>query len=243
MIRRYKRRSRLFRKEGQRYIRQSAVFVVLTILLAIAVLFWGIPSLIKLAIFLGELRGSRETVSGEDMIPPPPPILQPLSDSTNSATLRIEGFAEEGSIVILTINGRQVSETITESDGEFLFDTVALAEGDNTVSAQAVDNSGNQSQPSSSLRVNLDRTPPSLTLTEPMPGSTFVGPSEQDIVIRGSSEPGVTLTLNGMFVILSQTGEFSTRLRLTEGENTIVVTARDRAGNETNQEQVVNFIP
>ena len=241
MARRRKRSSRLTRRTGKRYARQSALFTVLTILLLIALLFWGIPSLIKLSIFLSDLRSSAQPISGEDTIAPPPPVIQPVAGATSSAAIRVEGFAEEGSTVVLSINNKDAYETLAESDGEFLFDNVRLNIGENRIVARAIDIAGNESRLSSVLSVLYDSDAPDLVVESPVDGSSYFGPREQNIRVNGSSEPGAMVRVNGSFVILSLKGTFTYTVPLEVGENTITVVAQDKAGNETVETRTVTF--
>ncbi len=242
MTRRRKRTySRLSARERKRYTRQTVLFSFLTILLIIAIIVWGIPSLVKVAIFLGDLRSSSQPISGEDTIPPPPPVFQPILDATNSAQIRVEGFAEEGSTVIISVNNSEVAEVIVESDGEFLVNNLELEGGENRISASAIDSSGNKSHPSSTHRVRYDANPPTLEITAPENRSTFYGQQERITQVRGSAEPGSQVLINDSFVILSQDGSFSHNITLETGENTITVIARDRAGNEIVEKIKVNY--
>lgn len=243
MVRARRRASRLTRKEGRRYTRQSIMFIFLTVLLLVALLFWGIPALIRLAIFLGDLRSSSQPVSGEDLLPPSPPILQPLPESTSSAILLVDGFAEEGTTVTLNLNGIQILEVVAGNEGDFLFSRVDLVEGENRIEAYATDQSGNRSQPSTPYLIDLDTTPPSLTVDEPQDGKVFIGSREQLIRVSGKADPEMTIEVNGSFLILAHDGSFSTTLRLTSGDNQIRIVARDRAGNQTQESRTVTFEP
>jgi hypothetical protein len=75
MAKRSRRFSRLARKEEVRSLRQAFFFGILTIVFLLLLIFLGIPALIKMAIFLGEIRSSSTPVKTEDLLPPAPPIL------------------------------------------------------------------------------------------------------------------------------------------------------------------------
>ena len=238
---RFHYRSRLSRKEGQRYARQTFIFSFLTLLLIAVLLFWGIPSLVKLAVFLGDLRSSSQPVSSEDAVPPTVPILRPSAPATNSATLRISGFSEDGTTVVLSINGSDTHEVLVEANGEFLFDSVSLQPGENTISARSVDKAGNASRSSADVRVIYDNALPSLTVDSPQDRASFVGSSEKVLRVSGTSESDSVVRINGLFAILSTEGGFSSSLTLSPGDNTITVTASDRAGNETVVTRTVSY--
>lgn len=241
MVRRKARYSRLTKREKKKYTRQTLLVGILTLFLIIAIIFWGIPSLIKVAIFLSDIKSSTQPISGQDSLPPPPPVLQPLMEATHSATIRVEGFAEEGSTVILSINASDAYEVLVESDGEFLFNKVQLNEGNNKISARSIDAAGNESRSSFSYNVLNDSIPPELTVTSPEDGKTFYGQSEKNIKIQGNVEEDSRVRINGSFVILSQENEFSSPFTLSQGENIINIVARDNAGNENIETRTVTY--
>lgn len=224
--------SRLSARERRRYARQTVLFTFLTIILIAAIVIWGVPSLVKVAIFLGDLRSSSQPISGEDTIPPTPPVLQPLSEATSSPTMRLEGFAEEGATVIVSVNNAKKAEMVVESDGEFLFNSLRLEDGENRISAVAIDDAGNESRPSSTYRVTYDAFPPNLELLSPKDSSSFYGASEKIVQVTGITDTDATVKVNDKLVIVGQDGKFSHNLELSNGENEITVIARDRAGNE-----------
>ncbi|GBC74831.1 Bacillopeptidase F [archaeon HR06] len=84
---------------------------------------------------------------------------------------------------------------------------------------------------SSSITVNVDNTPPIITITSPTDGKTFYVSS---ITVEGSvtdNSPTVkSVTIDGKSVDLVA-GGFRSSIILSEGRNTITVTATDEAGN------------
>jgi bacillopeptidase F len=84
----------------------------------------------------------------------------------------------------------------------------------------------------SSYAVTLDRTPPKLTIAVPQPDATV---DAANVVVRGSTEAGATLSINGRSVIVLPDGSFTDSSNATAGPLVITVVARDRAGNETTE--------
>lgn len=242
MSRRYKPTySRLHRKQGKKYARQTALFTLLTIAVLVVVILKGIPALVKVAVFFGDMRSSTQPIAGTDDVPPPPPTLLPIADATFSASIRVSGYAEEGATVVLYINGRKTSETIVENNGEWLFNSVPLESGVNNLSAYAVDLAGNKSGSSKSYSVVQDNEAPLLEVSSPREGNKYYGESEKNISLSGQAEPGSVVHVNLNLVIVAADGSFTHKLSLQDGENLIRVTARDKAGNETTLEIKVNY--
>ena len=75
--------------------------------------------------------------------------------------------------------------------------------------------------------VVYDKTPPKLKLNIPDNFET----SEKQIEIKGETEANTILKINSIPIVVLKDGTFSTTLTLKEGENKILITAKDKAGN------------
>ncbi len=76
----------------------------------------------------------------------------------------------------------------------------------------------------------LDDTPPFLVVNAPQDGLLITQP---EFSVRGATEPGATVTVQGEPAEVDANGGWSRTVPLTLGENLISVVATDRAGNET----------
>jgi hypothetical protein len=139
---------------------------------------------------------------------------------TNRSLLAVSGFMEPGCRVLL--GG---SEVRTERDT--FGGTVVLGEGENLVTATALDRAGNSNP--SSVRVRLDTLPPSLAVLWPPDGFRTNMPM---VAVNGTMEPGSSVTVNGRQVALTgEPGTFRTAIALPRESNLIAVDAVDPAGN------------
>jgi len=116
---------------------------------------------------------------------------------------------------------------------------VVLSAGPNLVEARAWDLAGNPSAVDS-VTVTYDATAPSLLLGSPQDGSVVSGAT---VLVSGTTEPGTTLTVNGLVAAVAPDGSFSFRIALIEGENVITATARDPAGNSATLTSSVTYAP
>lgn len=86
-----------------------------------------------------------------------------------------------------------------------------------------------------------DTTPPVPPRIEPLPEAT----KELRVEIKGSTEPGVsvTLKLNGKEeeVLSNNAGEFNYTFALNDGENTISAFSRDASGNESQKTEAIHI--
>jgi len=95
----------------------------------------------------------------------------------------------------------------------------------------------------SSQTVDTDDTnPPAPPRLQPLPSAT----NNQQIEIRGSTEPGATIVIyannKANEVLANKEGEFSYSFSLVDGENTILAMAKDSSNNESEKSEVLKTI-
>lgn len=124
--------------------------------------------------------------------------------------------------------------------------TDALDDGNHDISIQVSDNDGNQCSAVTST-FKVDTVPPVLTVSTPTDNLIT---NQASVTVSGvtndatSSPVTVTITLNTVdqgAVTVESSGAFSKELTLTEGSNTIVVTATDSAGKSSEVTRTVKL--
>jgi hypothetical protein len=105
-----------------------------------------------------------------------------------------------------------------------------LSPGTNDLIVRVTDRAGNPGR-TFEYKVVRDATPPSIELTEPIDGQVT---SASWLTVRGTTEPGATVRVNGRSVATRSDGSFTTRFPLDEGPNAISIAAMDGFGNEAN---------
>lgn len=122
----------------------------------------------------GNLVGVTPSMSFDTLAPSAPfLVLSPASDTgptgdglTSTALPTFEGLAESGSIVTLYDSQGAVVASTVAVNGQFSVEPfVALAQGDHTITARAVDSAGNESPSSTSLNLTIDTTAPTVAIT------------------------------------------------------------------------------
>jgi hypothetical protein len=148
-------------------------------------------------------------------------IASPQEDQlVNLSLLTVSGFMEPGARVFIC-----GSEATTDRDR--FTGGITLVEGQNIITAAAVDAAGNTN--SSSVTVRLDSTPPMLELRSPDDGLQTRSPT---IEVFGIMEPGSDVYINGRQVAPGdEPGAFRTTISLTKAITSVRVDAVDRAGN------------
>ncbi|MCE9670034.1 DUF6531 domain-containing protein [Myxococcus stipitatus] len=182
---------------------------------------------------VGNTREARRTFF-IDIGPPTVTIHQPANGLvTRAAQVAFEVEVSDGSSVDHVEVG---GELLTRGEDGRWRRNVSLAEGVNQLVVNVLDQAGNTT--SKSVTVVRDSVAPVLSLVSPSEGARVGGLS---VKVRGSvsdSTP-VTLSLNGAPVTLAADGStFETDGALVQGANSLVLVARDAAGNE-----VVKTVP
>ena len=110
----------------------------------------------------------------------------------------------------------------------------------NIVAKTVVDNK--ESDPSNTITTILKSAPPSLNLFSPSDNQSFS--KDQNMTeVKGTTDPDVKVTVNGLWAITDSNGNFEYSLPLQNGENTIKISATDLAGNKTEKEVKVTYSP
>jgi len=193
---------------------------------------------IQSAVPLLQGRGSIDLPAGGSTSIGAAPIADSLPAYTRDPQLQLTGkvpsFAvQAGRSVQFVLNGAVVSTTLLDPSGAFNA-TLALKEGLNSIGVALI--ADRDVVAVSTYSVVLDRTPPTMTVTQPATGSTV---DAKNVVVIGTTEPGSTITVNGRIVVITPEGGFTDSFPATPGSVPITVVARDRAGNETTQKLTV----
>ena len=177
----------------------------------------------------GPLSASVSTIL--DRVAPAAPVLDALPELTNIVTHIVSGTAEPHATVLILRDGAELATDIAHDDGTFTAE-VALQEGENNITAIAVDRALNEGPASTITRVVLDTIaplPPDLSTTP-----SYTNDDTPDIT--GTTEPGAKVeVLSGTTVLATadadDAGAFTATVALTGRETVIMARATDRAGN------------
>lgn len=218
-----------------------AILGVTTLVILVILFFWGLPVLARFAGILTFFTSRDELRSGGDVVPPFPPRLEGIPTATNSAQIKLVGFAESGSTLEIFLNGALAQKLLIDANGKFDIDNFNLTYGENKLQLKATDRAGNSSSISEQLIV-FDNTPPNLELSEPKSGSVFFGQNNL-IKIAGKTDPATTVLVSGFWAIVDQEGKFTLPYPAQPGENNLEIIAQDAAGNQTKQNLIIYYNP
>jgi MYXO-CTERM domain-containing protein len=175
-------------------------------------------------------QSNTNTFTVDATIPAAPVITGPANNTvTTDNTPPISGTAPPNSTVTVIIDGTPVGNTTSDAAGNWTFTpTAPLAEGPHDITAITTNNVGNTSPPSNTVRIIIDTGVPDTTIVSGPSGNTE---STSATFTFSSNEAGVTYecSLDGAsYVPCSNPAIFAD---LAEGEHTLLVRARDAAGN------------
>lgn len=235
--------SRLASVEERRNTRNAIVLALLTVVVGLALFFFGLPFLGKFTALISGLKKNKTPASAiNDTTPPAPPQFDTFSEFTNKNKVTLTGRAEPGSTVRISFDGQSQEIQADTENGNFSFDE-NLVNGENDFLATAKDSSGNVSQPTQMLKITFNNKPPSLTITTPSDGTQFYGSNQRQVTINGKTDPASQVTINDRIVFVEDDGSFQYTISLSEGENKFSVKSTDQAGNTTEKSITLNFTP
>ncbi len=229
--------SRLARKQQKDATKQTYLFIGGSIIVLLVVIFFGIKVVFGLSSVIGERFQKKSQIATEQKLVPTAPIFSQDFEATNSARVTVSGVTDPKTNVELFQNDESKTTGVSDDEGKFSFEVV-LIKGENKFAAQAIGDSGAKSPMSDVFPVSLLTDPPGLSITSPKDGDTV---GNQLTPITGTTDKGAKVTVNDLFSIVDDKGNFSYGFNFSNGDNKIKVVAIDAAGNKTTKEITVKF--
>ena len=233
------KRSRLNRATNEQITKKTVVLGLTTVVLAILVIFFGLPLLIKFSVFLGQGKSKNQTDTEVKKLPPVAPRLVIPYEATNSGQIKITGFAEAKVKVELFKNEASMGTTEVTENGDFAFENLSLDEGENSFTAMASTEQNGSGDDSSPVVVVYDTKAPELSVTNPSEESLNVDYADFDIV--GKTESGSSISINNRIATVDNDGNFKLKWQLNTGKNELEITATDLAGNQTKKKVTITY--
>ena len=182
----------------------------------------------------------QEVIKPSDEIQPP--SIDALPVATPSARIKVTGKSDyPNGEVELHVNGSLYDVKGLDDKHIFEFDDVLLNDGDNLIKAR-LSIGDKKSDFSEEKRVSYTKKAPKLELSFPQDRQSFTK-ADQQINVRGTTDPENSVNVNGFVAIVDSVGNFAYNLNLHEGENKIMISAKNSAGNTTDKEIIVSYSP
>lgn len=233
--------SRINRRRERQSKRQLIIFSSVLVVLLVVMLTYGA----RVIEFIGNttflIRGE-EPADNSQNTPSVlhPPVLDSIEDATSENTVSVSGLVTDagGRVKFYVNNTLQKEEEIEGSEFEI---RIPLEVGENKINARHVKDE-QESKFSNTLTIFYTNESPEVDISFPDNGAEFKK-GDQQIEVRGTTDPENTVTVNGFRAVVDRVGDFSYYLQLDEGENRIEVVARNKAGLESREEITVRFSP
>lgn len=229
--------SRFVRKEQKKLARQTILLTLLAVVISVVFVFVIVPQVVRLFFSVLDSDTGLEVT---DTIPPQPPALSGLPTATNSGQVRLQGFGEASSDVVIVLNGAQDTTVSTDETGKFEYE-ISLEDGDNEVTLFGQDAAGNESISTKPYVIYVDTEAPTIDLEAPTNDQVIELKKNQLTTVKGKTESKAKVFVNGRLTLANTEGEFSTTHLLAEGTNEILIRVVDVAGNSTEQKINVTF--
>lgn len=243
---RYSSSSKFKPRSVRRMEKNSKRNLVITGLVGVLVLFflitWGLPAIIGGLSVFNVFKPKEEVKSVLEDPAIAPPVLNIPYEATNSAEIRISGYATADSKVEIYIDDELKTVAETSLDGDFKTDPIELSMGTNNIYGKTVESEDRKSLASKTIRVIYNNEKPKLEISEPGDGTKIKG-GDKKVKVSGNTNPDSFVTVNGFAVIVNNEGNFTTSISINDGENKILVVATNPVGNSTQAERTITYDP
>ncbi|MBI4092058.1 MAG: hypothetical protein HY427_02535 [Candidatus Levybacteria bacterium] len=235
--------SRLSRRSEKHNRKQLYASVIGIVVVIFVVLNFG-PLLISgFGGFIDTLTGkSKQVTSFQSDADLQPPQLDPLPQGTTEELIAVMGraFYADGKVELFLNNSSYEIVRLNNSQ-DFEIEDVKLEQGENTLRVRMIRNN-KKSDFSQDYKISYLKDEPKLEISFPTDGAGF-SKADQEINIRGTTDPENTIRVNDFIAIVDTDGNFSYVFKLKEGENKIKVVATNLAGKTTEKELTVSYSP
>ena len=163
----------------------------------------------------------------------------PEAKKTPRFVIDVKGTVDDPSASVW-VNG--IPASVNPGTGEFVASGVPLVSGLNTLKATATDPAGNTATASIRVFVPLSTQPPARPTVGTVGNAIPTVTTQSSITIGGTKTPGTSIWINGQQVVaLDNNTIWTVTLTLVEGDNELVIVAKDVTGTPS-ADATVNII-
>jgi hypothetical protein len=222
-------------KEFRRNVILSGIIIVALIIFAV---FIGLKFIINASLFIGDLGEKKpaQSTTSDDFYGSLD--VDGLPSATNSATLLVSGAVNNFDTVEYYLNNKVVGHVTPDKSGSFS-DTIGdLKKGDNGIYVKAYTKDKKHVKKSDTFTVTYKNEKPKIDISEP---SDKTNTDSEEIKVAGKTDKNVTIKINDLPVVVDSQGGFQQMVQLKDGDNKIVISAVDDAGNQDQKELTVTY--
>jgi hypothetical protein len=219
---------------------KKRLFFLIVFFLVAAYLFFsfGLPVVINTSVFISKIAEkpaanlSSETKDNYALL-----NINEIPTATNSPKVLISGGTFNLNKVAIYLNGKKVAQKNVSGNLDINYEINDLIEGDNEIYLVGYNKKDELIKKTRTFSVLYKNTKPKLEITTPKDNETV---SNQNLVIKGSTDKETVIQINETPVVVDALGNFESEINLNEGENKIKITATDIAGNQ--EEKTITVI-
>lgn len=230
---------RLSRHQDRVFIKKILFFGVILIVIFCFIFIYGIRLLLNFSLFVANIGSKKqpETTTQTDNFIGTVSI-DSIPVATNSAKFIVSGSMQNFDKIVLYINGEEVKSDDTISSDTYQEIIGDLKKGSNEVFAEGQTTDGKHKEKTQVYNVTYISDKPKLEISSP---TDHQKTNNQDFPINGKTDKEIYIRVNDLPVVVNADGSFQTSVKLKDGDNQIVISAQDVAGNTTTQTLTVNY--
>lgn len=233
-------------RRSERKSRNRLIFtLILGIFLIYALFSWILPTIIGGASLINNFKQKpTQEVENKETQAIAPPVLSIPYEATNTATIRIKGYAQPNLEVEIYVDDDLKSTAKAGDDGNFTSEEITLSLGTNNINGKTIGLDGSKSLSSKPIKIYFNNQKPKLDIKQPSDSQEIKG-GDKKVNVSGNVDPpqDIIVTINNSRVILDQNGNFSQTIEINEGENNIMISATDSFGNNTKVTKKITYQP
>lgn len=214
--------------------------VILTFVILYVIFFWGLPALIGGLSVFNRNKSTNTTQNTPQNATLAPPVLNIPFEATNSAQIRIPGYASSNTKINIYLDGDLQTSVTSADDGSFQSDPISLNIGTNSIYGKTVDDKNRESLPSKAITITYSNDKPNLDVSSPSDGTQIKG-GDKKVTVSGKTDPDDSVTVNGQTVIVQGDGSFSISVGINDGDNQVVIVTTNSVGNTTQVQRKVTY--
>ncbi len=220
--------------------RQKQIIFYATVLIALIVffIFFGLPLFISSSVFISSLMGGNKESPTDKTQTFRDIQISDIPEATNSASFVVAGAVSNFDTLEFYLNGEKVDSKDEKGENSFAVQISGLQPGENKFYLIAKVEESSDSKRTSTYTIVYKNNKPKLEISEP---ADNLKTNHTEIKVAGNTDKDVGIKVNGIPVVVDTTGHFQTQIKLNNGDNKIVITAQDSAGNQEEKTLNVNY--
>ena len=208
--------------------KKALIYLAIALIAVFAIFTIGFKLIINSSVFIANLFGNKletdlfqsETLADIN--------INEIPSATNSSELKVSGNTYNIDTIIIFINNQESKKLSISSKNEFITTINTLNDGENEIYFVGEIKKSDKRKKTETFLILSKITKPKIEISSPSDNSIT---PKSEIKILGKTDQNVSIRINGLPAVVSSEGIFDKTVQLKEGENKIIISAEDEAGN------------